>query len=513
MTATRRAVLAAGAGLIATAAAGAAPGAPTVSCPAGRFVGERQAEVAVFRGIRYGRAERFRAPRAAEPLRQLTRAVAYGPDCPQRSRKRPQSEDCLFLNIWTPEARAGARRPVMVYVHGGAFTFGSGSDPQTEGHVLAANGDVVVVTLNHRLNAFGYLYLAGFDSRFPDSGNAGQLDLALALDWLRVNIAAFGGDPAQVMLFGQSGGGGKITSLMAMPAAHGRFRRVATMSGQQVAVSGPNHATRRARAFLARLKVTPAELPSIAAGRLVDALAAPDPFENGPVHMGPVLDGRALPRHPFWPQATPLGRGVAMMMGGTRDETRNYFDPDSAFVREMSWDNVGERIAAELPVDLPPETVVAAYRSRMPHSSPADLFFAATTDGRSWRGQLEVAEARDRAGEPIFLYQVDFTSRLDPRRGAEHAIDVPLVFGTLNAPGSPTGSGDDARAASRRMQDSFLAFARTGDPNSRSVPRWPRYTIPKRATMVFDVNAKLVRDPRRWQRLLFASAPYIQPGS
>jgi para-nitrobenzyl esterase len=512
VSATRRAVLATGAGLIAAAAAPRALAAPIVACSAGHFLGDWQRGVAVFRGIRYGQAERFQPPRAPAPLSAIVRAVEFGPDCPQRSRKRPQSEDCLFLNVWTPEPRAGGRRPVMVYIHGGAFAFGSGSDPQTEGHLLA-NRDVVVVTLNHRLNAFGYLYLGGSDPRLPFSGNAGQLDIILALHWVRTNIAAFGGDPDKVMLFGQSGGGGKITALTAMPAAHGLFRRVATMSGQQVTVSGPNHATARTRAFLAKAKATPSELENLPAERIVEALAAVDPFENGPVHMGPVLDGRSIPRHPFWPDPAPLAREVDLMTGGTRDETRNYFAPDSEFVREMSWDNVGERIAAELPVDLPQQSVVTAYRSRMPGVSPAEVFFAATTDGRSWRGQLEVAEARARAERPVFAYQVDFTSRADPRRGAEHAIDLPLVFGTLTAPGSPTGEDAGARSASRRMQDCFLAFARTGDPNNRSVPHWPRYIREKRATMIFDVDARLAHDPRRWQRLLFATAPYVQPGT
>lgn len=513
MRSNRREFLTAGAGFIVAGATPAPPASPIVTCPAGRFLGERQGNVAVFRGIRYGHAERFRAPRTAQPQSELVRAVQFGNDCPQRSRKRPQSEDCLFLNIWTPEAGAGGRRPVMVYVHGGAFAFGSGSDPQTEGHLLAERGDVVVVTLNHRLNAFGYLYLVALDPRFPDSGNTGQLDIVLALNWIRQNIAAFGGDPRQVMLFGQSGGGGKITALMAMPAAHGLFSRVATMSGQQVTVSGPNHATRRARAFLDRLNATPADLPQLPAERLVEALAARDPFENGPVHMGPVLDGRVLPRHPFWHDAAPISRHVEMMIGGTRDETRNYFDPDSEFVRSMSWKNVAERVADELPVDLPPAMVLSEYRRRMPDASPSDIFFAATTDGRSWRGPIEVAEARARAGKPVFLYQVDFTSRTDPRRGAEHAIDLPLVFGTIAAPGSPTGTGTDARAASRRLQDCFLAFSRTGDPNCRSVPRWPRYVPEERATMIFDANARLARDPRRWQRLLFGTAPYVQPGT
>ena len=513
MNLSRRAFLAGGAAVFATAAAPRPAAPPMALCPSGRFVGERQDGVAVFRGIRYGRAARFEMPRPAEPARDPVAAVRYGPACPQLSRRQPQSEDCLFLNIWTPDSAPRGRRPVMVYVHGGAFAFGSGSDPETEGHRLAAQGDLVVVTLNHRLNAFGYLSLARLDPRFPDSGNAGQLDLVLALQWVRANIAGFGGDPDRVTLFGQSGGGGKITTLMAMPAAHGLFRSVATMSGQQVAASGPIHATARARAFLARLKAAPGELAALPPERLLEGLAAEDPFAGGPLYMGPVLDARSLRRHPFWPDATPLGRGVAMMTGGTRDETRAFFPPDSSMIQTMSWGNVADRIAAELPVDLSPEEIVAAYRQHMPGSTPSDIFFAATTDGRSWRGQLEVAEARARSDEPAFAYQVDFTSRVDPRRGAEHAIDVPLVFGTLDAGGSQTGTGAEARAASARMQDCFVAFARSGDPNCRSVPRWPRYTLQERATMIFDTDVRLARNPRRWQRLLFAPAPYVQPGT
>ncbi len=513
MRPSRRSFLAGGISLVATAAAPPTAGAPIASCSAGRFVGTLQQGIAAFQGIRYGRAARFEAPRPVEPAPEPVRASEYGAACPQLSRRTPQSEDCLFLNVWTPDPHPGARRPVMVYVHGGAFAFGSGSDPETEGYRLAAHGNVVVVTVNHRLNAFGYLSLARLDSRYPDSGNAGQLDLVLALQWVRANIAEFGGDPARVTLFGQSGGGGKITALMAMPAARGLFQRVATMSGQQVTVSGPVHASARARAFLARLKAAPNELAPLSPERFLEGLAARDPFEDGPVHMGPVLDGRSLDRHPFWPDAAPLGRGVAMMMGGTRDETRAYYSPDDPTIRDMGWGDVADRIASELPVDLPPEQIVAAYQGHMPGARPSDIFFAATTDGRSWRGQLEVAEARARAGEPVFAYQVDFTARVDKRRGAEHAIDVPLVFGTLDARGSQTGTGADARAASRKMQDCFVAFARSGDPNCRSVPRWPRYTLEERATMIFDVDARLVNDPRRWQRLLFAPAPYLQPGT
>lgn len=513
MMPTRRFILGAGAAAFATRGYAIPSRSTVASCPAGRFEGERHGGLAVFRGIRYGRAKRFQAPQFIERRRELTPAREFGPSSPQLSRRKPQSEDCLFLNIWSPDISAGARRPVMVWIHGGAFAFGSGSDPETEGHVLADRGNVVVVTLNHRLNAFGYLYLAGLDPRFPDSGNAGQWDIVLALRWIRANIASFGGDPDQVTLFGQSGGGGKITNLMAAPAASGLFRRVATMSGQQVTASGPTRARGRALAVAKQLRVAATELAYVSPERLLEGLEAEDPSSGGAVHMGPVLDGRFLLRHPFWPDAPRISHHVEMMMGGTRDETRSYFPPDSSMIREMTWENVAASIASELPVDLPPEDIVATYRRNMPDASPSDVFFAATTDGRSWRGQLEVAEARARAGRPVHAYQVNFTSRADPRRGAEHGIDIPLVFGTLEAKGSQTGNGQDARQASRVMQDAFLAFARSGNPNASSIPYWPPYTFEERATMIFDVAPQLARDPRRWQRLLFAPAPYTQPGT
>ena len=487
-----------------------------VACAAGRFLGERLDDgVARFLGIRYGRGERFRDAVAEAPARDSVRAVAFGPACPQRGKRRPQSEDCLFLNVWTPAPRAGAGLPVMLYVHGGGYAFGSVADPVNDGRHLAVRG-VVVVTVNHRLNALGYLYLARLDARFPDSGNVGQLDLALALRWVRDNIAAFGGDPAQVMAFGDSGGGAKVTTLLAMPAAAGLIHRAATMSGQQVTVSGPLNATRRTRAYLARLRVSerdPSPLLTLPVERLVEALDAEDPITGGPVYMGPVLDMRGLTRHPLWPDPHPLSLRVPMMSGNARDETRAFFAPGSELVRTMSWGNVAERIAAELPVDIAPEWVVGEYRRQLPAASPADIFFLATTAGRSWRGQLEFAEARARAGSPAWLYQVDFSSRTDPRLGAFHCIDVPLVFGTIGAPGAQTGTGADARAASRAMQDRFVAFAAAGDPNTPGALHWPAYDLQRRATMRFDTTASVANDPRGWQRELFARAPYTQPGS
>src|SRR5256886_13396900 len=232
----------------------------------------------VFKGIRYGAdtaKRRFMPPAMPEAWSDVRDALAYGPSAPQLSRSNDKpNEDCLFLNVWTPALRDGRKRPVMFYIHGGAYNNGSGSSPLYDGVRLCKRGDVVVVTVNHRLNAFGYLYLARFGgAELADSGNAGQLDLILALEWVRDNIAEFGGDPNKVMVFGQSGGGAKIATLMAMPAAAGLFHRAATMSGQQITASGPLNATLRARALLDALKLAPeraSELRTLSAEKLIE---------------------------------------------------------------------------------------------------------------------------------------------------------------------------------------------------------------------------------------------------
>ena len=512
MTVTRRLVLAGGVLLPAGWGAFAQGSEALVACPAGRFIGKRIDGIASFSGIRYGRAPRFLAPIATPPAKETVRALEYGPVCPQASNRRPQSEDCLVLNVWTPDARRGARLPVMVYIHGGGYAFGSGGDAITDGRHLARR-DVVVVTLNHRLNALGYLYLARLSSRFPDSGNAGQLDLVLALRWVRDNIAAFGGDPARIMAFGDSGGGGKVTTLLAMPAADGLIHRAATISGQQVTASGPLHATRRAEAYLARLKTDASGAASLPVERLIEALDTADPISGGPIYMGPVLDQRALARHPFWPDAPSQSLRIPMLSGNTRDEMRAFSDPDGDFVRTMDWNNLAPRIAAELPVDVAPEHIVGEYRRRLPAADAAEIYFRATTAGRSWRGQLEVAEARARAGAPLWLYQVDFTSRADPWRGAFHCIDVPLVFGTIDAPGAGAGNDQIVRAVSGALQDRFVAFAQTGDPAVPGADRWPNYDLTRRDTLIVDVRSRVAADPRKWERELFAKAPYLQPGT
>jgi para-nitrobenzyl esterase len=507
----RRGFIGAGLALMATPA-WAAKGDPVVATRSGRIRGTREGGLQVFRGVRYGQdtaLHRFRAPIAPEPWRDIVPATTFAPSCPQKAKQQATSEDCLFLNIWTPGTERQAKRPVLLYIHGGAYSNGSVVDPLNDGRHLAAR-DMVVVTVNHRLNALGYLYLAGLDPRFADSGNVGQLDLMLALCWVRDNIAAFGGDPANILVFGQSGGGAKIATMMAMPAAKGLFQRAITMSGQQVTASGPINAARRTAAYLAKLGVSPTDLEpllTMPVAQLIEGLDAVDPILGGGVYMGPVLDMRWLERHPFWPDAPPQSHGIPMMLGNTRDETRAFIDPDGPLIQGLDWSNLPGRMAGQLRIDLPPEWIVAQYRAHHPDWSAERIFYAATTAGRSWPGQVIEAEARARADAPTWVYQVDFQSPTQPERGAPHTMDIALAFGTLDAPGSFTGTGAGARTASEAMMTRFLTFARQGNPG------WPQYRLDRRATMIFDIESGVVDDPRGWERAMFATVPYIQPGS
>jgi para-nitrobenzyl esterase len=472
-----------------------------ISAPDGAYHGYLAAErsAAGYRGIRYARAGRFMAPVRTTRAEQQSEGTRFGPACPQAgNRYVPAEEDCLFLNVWTgepgPYLRIGkavkpGRRPVMVYFHGGAYSTGSVTDPLNDGATLAERGNVVVVTVNHRLNAFGYLYLP---DRFPDSGNNGQLDLILALQWVQRNISAFGGDPANVTVFGQSGGGAKIATLMAMPAAKGLFHKAITMSGQQVTASGPLNATKRAEAFLAKLDG--ADSATAPVEQLVAALSATDPILGGGVYMGPVLDMRNLHRHPFWPDAAPQSLDIPMMLGNTVMETRAFYPPEGKQLSELSFDNLATRIAPEIRIDAHPDWVVGEFRRRYPKGDPVDLFHRIVTTARSWRGQVIEAEERAKAGAPAFVYQLDFEQ-------AKHADDIGLSFGTVP---NPTPA---QRIMSERMMDAFVRFARTGNPG------WKPYSLARRETMVFDTASRVESDPRRWERELFARIPYIQPGT
>ncbi|TFI60169.1 carboxylesterase/lipase family protein [Sphingomonas parva] len=500
---------------VAAHAVGRRGGDPIAATRHGRVRGRTKRSVLVFRGIRYGgdtSRTRFRRALPPAPWPGVADALAYGPAAPQTRAPEATSEDCLFLNVWTPALDNG-RRPVMVYLHGGAHAHGSGSDPLYDGANLARRGDVVVLTLNHRLAGLGYAYLAQLGGP-AESGNVGNLDIVLALQWVRDNIAAFGGDPHRVMIFGQSGGGAKVVTLMAMAEARPLFHAAATMSGQHVTAAGPNHATLRARAWMERAGAgSVAELERLPVERLVEAMAMTDPLEGkGEISFTSTLDHRVLVRHPFYPGAPREAAHIPLIVGNTHDETGLWIR--ATLERgDTTWDNLPARLAREMVRDVAPDHVVARYRALYPERTPGQILLAASTAGRSWPGHLIQAEERARIEAPTWMYQLDFPSpEAGGVFGAFHTLDIPLVFDNTGVPGAATGNGPDARRLAGRMADAFIALARTGDPNVPGLPHWPRYDLTRRATMIFDREPRIENDPRREERLLFEVAPYIKPG-
>lgn len=498
----------------------ASSGTPVATTAAGKvrgFVADNG--INVFKGVRYGAdtsARRFMPPVPPPTWKGVRDAVAFGPMAPQAARGRAVSEDCLHLNVWTPELRGSAPRPVLVWFHGGAYSGGTSNEPETDGARLSRRGDVVVVTVNHRLNAFGYLYLAEIGgAEFADSGNAGMLDLVLALEWVRDNIAEFGGDPGCVTIFGHSGGGAKCATLMAMPAARGLFHRVITQSGQQITASRTSSATRHATQLLDALTLGPGQVHELKHLPMAELIRV----NRAPQYLGPVKDGRSLPRDPFDPDAPPISAHVPMMLGNTRGETRTLMGRGNPALFDLTWETLRPIMEKNSPFmgDLDRGEVIAMYRRLYPAYSPTDVFFAATTDSRSWRGQ--VIEAERRALQPdaaphTWVFQLDWGTPVDGGKwGAHHGLDVPLVFdNALHLP-DLVGTGPEAGRLAALMSSTWIAFARTGEPGTGGLPPWPAYDLNRRATMVFDAVTRVVDDPRGAERRLFAQVPYVQPGT
>ena len=497
---------------------------PVAMTRSGRVAGTADGGVQVFRGIPYaGDTARRRFQRA---LREtgwtgVRDASRFGASAPQRGDAdgQPVSEDCLFLNVYTPALGDRGLRPILVYIHGGGYNNGSGSHPLYDGANLCRRGDVVVVTVNHRLNAFGYLYLGeSGDERMQDSGNVGQLDLIDALHWVREHAHAFGGDAGNITVFGQSGGGAKIATLMAMPEADGLFHKAMTMSGQQVTAAGPRAAAQRTALLMAELGLGPRDVDRLLAmpmARLLEATRVRDPsrVEDTALYFGPVLDARHLPRHPFYPDAPAQSAGIPMIIGNTRDETRAFLGNDPAHF-SLTWEQLPQKLREQQFVDLSPDVVIAEYRRLYPAYTPSEVFFAATTAGRSWRGAIIEAEARARQGSPAWVYQLDWRSPADDGKlRAFHTLDIPLVFDNTRVEGSKTGDDARARAMAARMSDALIALARHGDPNHAGVPAWHPYTLPQRQTMVFDDESSLQDDPRGGERRLYERVPFIQRGT
>ncbi len=498
--------------------------APIAATTAGQIRGFVDQGIVVFKGVPYGAdtaGHRFQAARPPEPWSGVRDCLAFGPMAPQLSDRAtggPVGEDCLNLNVWTPALDDG-RRPVLVYFHGGAYNNGTVNSVLYDGVRLCRRGDVVVVTVNHRLNGFGFLYLGELGGpEYANSGNAGMLDLVLALRWVHANIAALGGDPGCVTIFGQSGGGAKCATLMAMPAARGLFQRVWTMSGQQLKGRTRADATATARSVLQKLGLSSDrldELQRVPRDRLEAAMRGET--------WTPVVDGAVLPRDPFTPDAPPLSQGIPMVLGNTHDETTYLIGRADPSTFALTWETLPAKLrqhASRFIGDLSPEAIVAAYRGWYPHYTPSDVFFAATTAARSWRGMaLESDRRAEQGGAPTYVYYLYWSSPVDGGKWkAPHTLDIPLVFDNTAAGDGqtgypPTGNGPEAQRLAELMSGALLAFARTGNPGTPELPAWPRYEVPRRPAMIFDLPPRVEDDPRGAERRLFAPVSYAQPGT
>jgi para-nitrobenzyl esterase len=402
----------------------------------------------------------------------------------------------------------------LVYFHGGAYNGGTVTEDLYDGSRLSRRGDVVVVTVNHRLNGFGFLYLAELaGSEFAESGNAGMLDLVLALEWVRDNITEFGGDPSNVTIFGQSGGGAKCATLMAMPRARGLFHRVWTMSGQQITGRIRENANGTARAVLKALELSPEriqEIKTLPTARLIEAMRGGS--------WTPVVDGTVLPRDPFAPDASPLSADIPMVMGNTHDETRNLIGGGDPSTFALTWETLPAKLVQHIKVfmgDLTPDAIIAEYRRLYPEYSPTDVFFAATTAARSWKSMVIQADRRAaQKGAPLYAYNLLWASPADGGKWkAPHTLDIPLVFDTVAQDRLTATAGPAAQQLADLMSDSLVAFARTGNPQTAKLPPWPRFELERRPTMLFDLPAHVENDPRGDERKLFAPALYVQPGT
>ena len=500
----------------------------TADTAAGKVRGLRSPSgVAVFKGIPYGADtsgdNRFMPPARPRSWQGVRDAINWGPRSPQiyavpserlvflwddGSDTGPITEDCLVLNIWTPAVDDRKKRPVMVRFHGGDYIAGTGNSPIYRGHNLARHGDVVCVTLNHRLGAVGHLDLSSLGgAKYATSGNSGVLDLVAALEWVRDNVANFGGDPDNVTIVGDAGGAMKVCVLLGMPSAKGLFHRAIAEGGTSLTVRSPEETTRRAELYIKRLGLTKASLSDIhrlPLWRLIEAqymvasqnvLFADEAKASGflRANWGPVLDGRVVPAHPFAPAAPAFSSDIPMIIGNNRDAASLFLINDPAYA-QISAAGLEARVRSMIGDE--PTKLLDAYRQIFPGKTPAELLTKIQTDHMFGANAVTLADRKSAQRAPVYSYRFDWkTPAFAGRLGATHSVHIPFVNDTGDEAPLVLYDQPDALRLAQQMSRAWVEFARAGHPKAEGLPDWPAYTAKNRATMVFNTPTTVVGEP------------------
>ena len=496
---------------------------PIVETAQGKYRGLNQNGVSVFKGMRYGAStagkNRFMPPRVPESWAGVQDAFEYGDQSPQVQTRlageEPMSDDCLRINVWTPAAD-NKKRPVMLWFHGGGFEAGVGSVPVYDGTNVALRGDVVVCTINHRLNVFGHCYLGdaiGLD--FAKSGNSGYLDLVRSMEWVKENIEQFGGDPNNVMIYGQSGGGRKVSLCFAGRDASGLFHKGVVQSGAHLRVQSLETADELAYALLKELQIPVSDAIKLQ-DVPVDTLTAAQRKVLGGFNtrFSPVLDGHCFTSHPFYPDAPEISSNVPMMLGTTRTELTNQmggipgiFDMDEAAAKKR----LESFIAAE---DV--DEAYTIFKASRPEANPSEVFFKIVSARGYVKDQTLMAEMRALgATAPTYVYRLMWRQPVEGgRRVSQHSLDLPFVFDNADKMEYMVGPETASTSAMEDvMANSWISFARNGDPNNASIPEWKPYNLETRPTMMLDDPPHLEMDPHKAEREFMAGYDSQQLGS
>ncbi len=495
----------------------------------GRVQGEIFRGISIFRGIPYAAstsgAHRFRAPRPVEPWTGIRSCASYGETAPQapgplaeggwKGHRPEMGEDCLCLNVWTPSADSG-RRPVMVWLHGGGFEAGSGSNLLYEGTNLSRRGNVVIVTINHRLGIFGHCALEDLAGEaFAGSANAGYLDIVAALRFVATNVGQFGGDSNNITVFGQSGGGRKVSLLTASPLAQGLLHRAIVQSGSHLRILSRESSHELAERLLAYFDLQPSDVKKLQGFPWRDIRRANRDITRATrLRYSPAIDGSVFHAHPWDIAAPATAATIPMIIGTCRTELSNQLGSADPGTFELDHSSLSTRLARFVPAKDVPE-LIAIFERESPGASASEIFFKITTARGYWRDSILQTEAKARqASAPVYAYRLMWRTPVEGgRRITPHSLDLPFVFDNVSkAPQMVGPETSETRTLAQMMSESWLAFARTGDPNNSSIPSWAPYDLDRRPVMLFDSQATVPSDPQHEERLAMERYPTQQMG-